>query len=110
MPTKEKNKKKAKIPKFEPIADRVVVRRDDAEEISPGGQIVIPDSAQEKSKIGTVIAVGPGPMLQDGSRGSMQVAEGDRVVISLYAEEAEIGGAAYVLLREGDIMSIIREE
>lgn len=62
-----------------PLADRVIVRRDEEATVTPGG-IVLPDSAKEKPKLGRVLAVGTGPMLQDGKFGPMLVKEGDRVL------------------------------
>ena len=68
----------AKI-KIRPLDDRVVVRPTEAEEVTAGG-IVLPDSAQEKPQRGTVIAVGGGRLLDNGTRGELSVAVGDEVI------------------------------
>ena len=94
---------------FEPIGSRVVVRRDDSSEISPGG-ILLPGKAQERAKLGTVIAVGPGPRLHDGTYGKLQIVAGDRVVIYPFAETIEISGEEYVLVREEDVLAIVRSQ
>ena len=70
--------KKAKKIKLQPLNERVVVQRAESEEVTAGG-IVLPDSAQDKPARGTVLAVGPGRILDDGSRGELQVKEGDVV-------------------------------
>ena len=94
---------------FEPIGSRIVVKRDDVTEVSPGG-IVLPGRALEKPRLGTVIAVGPGPRNSDGTRGTMQVKEGDRVVIQPFAESVELSQDEFVLVREEDVLAIVREE
>ena len=103
-----KTKKKTSVV-FEPIGDRCVIKRDNAEEVSKGG-IVLPDAAQEKARFGTVTAVGPGAPLQNGDRMPMQVKIGDRVILGLYTETAEVAGEEFVLVNERDIQAIIREE
>ncbi|MCA9201342.1 MAG: co-chaperone GroES, partial [Planctomycetales bacterium] len=65
----------AKI-KIRPLDDRVVVKPQEAEETTAGG-IVLPDSAKEKPQRGTVVAVGPGRLLDNGNRGTLSVAVGD---------------------------------
>jgi chaperonin GroES len=72
---------------LQPIGDRVVVRREDSEAVTAGG-IVLPESAKDKPARGVVEAVGDGKLLDDGSRGPMQVAAGDRVIFSSYAGES----------------------
>jgi len=109
--TTTKPKRRARgIPKqsFEPVGARLVVERDDADEVSPGG-IVLPDQAQDKPRLGTVLAVGPGPRLHGGGRGEMQMKVGDRVLLSPYAENVILEGHEIVLAREEDILAIIRD-
>jgi chaperonin GroES len=105
---KTKKDKEKKVV-FEPIGDRCVVKRDDSEEMTPGG-IVLAQSAQEKARFGTVVAVGPGCPLESGARMEMQVKEGDRVILGLYTETADIAGDEFVLVSERDIQAIVREE
>jgi chaperonin GroES len=92
---------------FEPIGDRVVIQPDDRETKSPGG-IVLPDQATEKPQCGTIIAAGPGVRLQSGERAPLQVGEGDRVLFSPYAETVTLQDVEYVLVREGDLLAILR--
>jgi len=93
--------------KLEPLGDRVVVEREDAESVTAGG-IVLPDSAQDKPTRGKVVSVGCGRLLDDGTRGKMQVKKGDRVLFSSYAgEDFKMGTRELVLLREEDILAVI---
>ncbi len=93
--------------KLQPLGDRVVVERQASEETTAGG-IVLPDSAQDKPSRGTIVSVGNGRLLDDGSRGELQVAEGDRVLFSSYAGEAfKVGDAELLLMREDDILAVI---
>jgi chaperonin GroES len=90
-----------------PLDDRVVVSPVDAEETTAGG-IVLPDSAREKPQRGKVVAVGPGKLLDSGSRGKLSVAVGDEVIFGKYGgSEVEVDGAEYKILRESDILAKI---
>jgi chaperonin GroES len=94
----------AKI-KIRPLDDRVVVRPTDAEEVTAGG-IVLPDSAQEKPQRGTVIAVGAGKLLENGSRGELSVAVGDQVIYGKFGgADIEVEGEEVKILREGEILA-----
>ena len=93
--------------KIRPLADKVLVRRLEAEKKTPGG-IVLPDSAKEKPKRGKIIAVGEGKLLDDGSRGKMQVKKGDEVLFSSYAgTEITVDGKEMLIMSEDDILAII---
>ena len=93
--------------KIEPLGDRVVVEREDAETVTAGG-IVLPDSAQDKPTRGKVASVGAGRLLDDGTRSKMQVKKGDRVLFSSYAgEDFKLGSRELVLIREEDILAVI---
>lgn len=89
--------------KVTPLGDNVVVEAV-IEEVSASG-IIIPDTAnKEKPMKGTVIAVGPGKMMENGSRQEMEVAEGDTVLFSKYGPtEIKIEGKDVLLLAVGDI-------
>ena len=92
---------------LQPIGERIVVRREESEAVTKGG-IVLPDSAKEKPARGVVVAVGTGKLLDDGSRGPMQVAVGDRILFSSYAgETVEISGDEYLLMRQDDVLAVI---
>lgn len=89
--------------KLEPLGDRVVIKPTPKEEVSKGG-IVLPDTAQEKPQEGTVIAVGPGKVSDDGKRVAMDVKEGDKVIYSKYAgTEFKLDEEDLVIMRESDI-------
>ena len=88
-----------------PLGDKVVLKRQEAEETTSGG-IVLPDSAQDRPQRGEVVAVGDGHVKDDGSRVALTVKEGDRVIFSSYAgDEIKVGDEEYLLLREGDILA-----
>ena len=88
-----------------PLDDRVVVEPMEAEEVTSGG-IVLPDSAQEKPQRGTVVAVGPGKLLDSGERGALSVAVGDEVIYGKYsASDIEVDGREVKILRESDILA-----
>ncbi len=72
------------------------------------GGIVLPDTAKEKPQRGTVLALGDGKQLDDGSRGDFQVAAGDMILFASYAgTEIKIDGQEYLLMDESDILAII---
>ncbi|MEI7836615.1 MAG: co-chaperone GroES [Planctomycetota bacterium] len=89
-----------------PLEDRVLVKQCEAEEKTAGG-IVLPDTAKEKPQIGEVIAVGPGKMLDSGTRSPVGVKKGDKVYYAKYAgTEVKIDTKNYVILRESDILAV----
>lgn len=95
----------AKRIKIRPLDDRVVVEPIEAEEKTSGG-IVLPDSAKEKPQRGTVIAVGPGKLLDNGNRGQLSVAVGDQVIYGKYGgSDIEVDGEDVKILRESDILA-----
>ncbi|MBS3733996.1 MAG: co-chaperone GroES [Phycisphaerae bacterium] len=109
--TSKKSKKtsasKGKSLKIRPLGDRVLVQRVEAEEKTAGG-IVLPDTAKEKPQRGTVLALGDGPQLDDGSRGEFQVAVGQTVLFTSFAgTDITLEGEDYLLMRESDIVAII---
>jgi chaperonin GroES len=89
------------------MGERIVVKRVESEETTAGG-IVLPDSAREKPARGTVVAVGSGRLLDDGSRAESQLSNGDVVLFSSYAgEQVEIDDVEYLLMREDDVLAVI---
>lgn len=99
-------KPKTKV-RLQPIGERIVLQREEGQEVTKGG-IVLPDSAKEKPARGTVIALGTGKLLDDGTRSKTQLKEGDRVLFSSYAgETVEIGDVEYLLMREDDVLAVI---
>jgi chaperonin GroES len=102
--TKEKPSKKTQL-KLQPLGDRVVVRRDEGESRTAGG-IVLPDTAKEKPQRGTVVSIGPGKLLDSGSRGKLSVAVGDVVIYGKYSgSDIEVSGKDVKILRESDILA-----
>jgi len=91
--------------KLDPLGDRVVVKPSTKEEVTKGG-IVIPDTAKEKPQEGTVLAVGPGRMTEDGKRIPMDVKVGDVVIYAKYGGiEQKEGDEELIILRESDILA-----
>ena len=96
---------------LKPIGDRIIVRREAAEDRTAGG-IVLPDTAKNKPQRGTVIAVGPGKLKKDGTRAAMQLKAGDRVLFTSWAgdefkdRQARVEGEILVM-HEGDVMCVI---
>jgi chaperonin GroES len=91
---------------LKPIGDKVIVKPKEEEEKTSGG-IILPDTAKEKPHEGTVIAVGPGKVLENGERKPMSVKEGDTVIYSKYGgTEVTVGGEEYVILDEDSIYAI----
>ena len=93
--------------RIEPLGDKVVVKRTDAEEKTAGG-ILLPDSARQKPQEGRVLSVGNGRMLADGTRSEPQVNEGDRVIFSSYAgTEIDVDGSQVLIMNESDILAVL---
>jgi chaperonin GroES len=92
---------------IQPLFDRVLIKRQDDEEVSAGG-IVIPDSAKEKTHRGEVIARGAGRILDDGKTRNVSVKVGDRVLFEKYAgTEIKLDGNEHLIVREDDILGVI---
>lgn len=96
---------------IQPLADRVLVKRADvADEKSPAG-IIIPDTAEkEKSKVGTVIAVGPGRYGEEGDLIPTTVKVGAKVIFNAgWDNEVDMGDdEEYFLVKESDILAVIK--
>jgi len=90
-----------------PLHDRVLVKRIEEKEVVKGG-IIIPDTAKEKPMEGEVIAVGPGKIMEDGKRATMDVKVGDRVLFGKYSgTEIKIDDQDYVIMREEEILAVL---
>ena len=90
---------------FKPLGNRVVVEPDDEQEQVSSGGIYLPDTAKEKPQQGTVVAVGPGKLSDDGNRVPMEVEVGDTIVYSKYSgTEYKEGEIEYLVVREDDIL------
>jgi len=92
---------------LKPLADRVVVERVPPPEKTPGG-VVVPDKAKDKPQEGTVIAAGPGHLLQNGRLQALEVHQGDKVLFGSYAgNEIKIDGKEYLIMKEEEILAIL---
>lgn len=92
---------------IKPLADRVLVKRVEVEDRSPGG-IVLPDSAKEKPVMGVVVAVGAGRVLDSGDVRPLTVKVDDKVLFGKYAgTEINHEGEDYLVMREDDIVGIV---
>jgi len=93
------------VVKLQPLADRVVVRPIEREEVTRGG-IVLPDTVKEKPQEGKVLAVGPGRLTDDGQRVALEVKVGDIVIYAKYGgTEIRIDDEELMILRESDILA-----
>ncbi|MCX6063774.1 MAG: co-chaperone GroES [Caldiserica bacterium] len=94
--------------KLVPIGDHVVIKVEKTTETVKSG-IVLPESAKEKPQQGTVMAVGSGVMLDNGTRIPLEVKEGDKVVYSKYSgNEIKLDDEEYVVLSQHDILAIVK--
>jgi chaperonin GroES len=92
-----------------PLHDRVIVKRTEEDEVSPGG-IVIPDTAKEKPIRGAVTAIGKGKILEGGDTRPLDVAVGDNVLFGKYSgTEVKLNGEDLLVMREEDIMAVIED-
>lgn len=92
--------------KIKPLADRVVIKKLEAEETTKSG-ILLTGSAKERPQEAEVVAVGPGAIV-DGKRIAMEVKVGDKVLYSKYAgTEVKVDGEEYTILKQDDILAIV---
>jgi chaperonin GroES len=90
-----------------PLADRVVVKPLQEEEVVIGG-IVLPDTAKEKPQTGEIVAVGKGRTTEDGKVIAMDVKVGDKVLYAKYAgSQFKADNVEYLVLKESDILAIV---
>ncbi len=93
--------------KIRPLHDRVIVKRNEGDEKTKGG-LYIPDTAKEKPIEGTILAVGNGKILEDGSVRKLEVKEGDRVLFGKYSgTEIKVEGEEHLIMREDDILGVV---
>ena len=90
-----------------PLSDRIVVKPEPAEEKTASG-IILPDTAQEKPQIGTIMAVGPGKTSDTGDLVKMSLKKGDKVLYGKYSgTEIAVDGDDVLIMREGDILATL---
>lgn len=93
--------------KLRPLADKILVKRLEAESKTKSG-IVLPDSAKEKPKRGTIISLGDGKRLDNGERAPFNVKKGDQVIFTSYAgTEIKIDGEELMIMSEDDILAVV---
>ena len=93
--------------KVQPLADRIVVEPLEETEEMRGG-LYIPDTAKEKPQQGTVIAVGPGRISDEGERIPVELEEGQRVLYGKYSgTEVTIDGQDLLIIKESDVLAVI---
>lgn len=94
--------------KVQPLADRILVKRIEDEEIKKGG-IIIPDTAKEKPQQAEVIGVGSGRLNDEGKRIPLELKKGDKILMGKYSgTDVKIKGEEYVIMREEDVLAIIK--
>jgi len=99
----------ASTKKLRPLGDRVVIKATAREEMTKSG-IVLPDTAKEKPQEGTILAVGPGRILDDGKREQIDVHEGDKVLYAKYAgTEFKVDGEELLIISQKDILAVVEE-
>ena len=92
---------------LKPLADRVIVKPKEADEVTKGG-IILPDTAKEKPVEGTIVAAGPGKTSDDGKVIKLEVKVGDVVLYGKYSgSEVTVDGVEYLIMRESDIFAIV---
>ena len=93
---------------LKPLGDKIIVKRLEAEDKTKGG-IILPDTAKEKPKKGTVVAVGDGKVLENGKRGEMLLKKGDLVIFTSYAgSEVKMDSEEYLIMSESDILAVVK--
>jgi chaperonin GroES len=92
---------------LKPLGDRVVVKPTPREEMTKSG-IVLPDTAKERPQEGTILAAGPGRILDDGSREAMDVSVGQKILFQKYAgTEFNMDDEELLILSQKDILAVI---
>ena len=92
---------------LQPLGDRVVIKPKTREETTKGG-IVLPDTAKEKPQEGSIVAAGPGRVMEDGTRVPLDVKVGDNVLYAKYAgTEYKVDDEELLILKETDILAIV---
>src|SRR3977135_48599 len=92
---------------LKPLGDRVIVKPKEKEDVTKSG-IVLPDTSTEKPQEGSVLAVGPGRVLDNGKRVEMDVKAGDKVLFAKYAgTEVKLDGDDYLVIREADLLAVV---
>jgi len=92
-----------------PLYDRVLIKRVENEQMSAGG-IIIPDTAQEKTQMGAVVATGEGKLMNDGSLRPLKIKTGDQILFGKYSgTEVKLGNEDFLMLREEELLGVIEK-
>ena len=92
---------------IKPLSDRVVVKAEEAEEKTASG-IILPDTAQEKPQMGSIVATGPGKSSDSGEVIKMSLKKGDKVLYGKYSgTEISLDGNDVIIMRESDILATL---
>lgn len=95
--------------KVKPLYDRVLVQRLESEQTTSGG-IIIPDTAQEKTQLGTIKAVGTGKLTSQGDVRPMHVKDGDTILFGKYSgTEIKLGNEEFLILKEDEILGVVEK-
>ena len=93
--------------KIRPLHDRILVKREEEQEVKKGG-IIIPDTAKEKPQEGKVIAVGNGKVNDEGKKVPLDVKAGDKILFGKYSgSEVKVDDKEYLILREEDVLAVL---
>lgn len=93
---------------LKPLGDRLVVKADEKEEKTASG-IFLPDTAQEKPLQGTVLAAGPGRVLDNGTVQPLEVKAGDKILFGKYSgTEIKLEGESYLILKESEVLGVFK--
>ena len=95
--------------RVEPLADKIIIEKIDPNEKTDGG-IFIPHDMRESTKRAIVVAVGPGRLLDNGTRTQMNVEAGDQILYDSFASAVKIDGKDYMIMGQGDVLGIVRED
>ena len=95
---------------IKPLYDRVLVKRLESEQMTAGG-IIIPDTAQEKTQMGEIVATGEGKLLADGSIRALKVKQGDKILFGKYSgTEVKLGSTGeFLMLKEEELLGIVEK-
>ena len=92
-----------------PLYDRVIIKRLESEQKTASG-IIIPDTAQEKTQLGTIISTGDGKINKDGSKSALSVKTGDTVLFGKYSgTEVKLDGEEFLILKEDEVLAIVEK-
>lgn len=95
--------------KLKPLYDKILIKRVEQESKTASG-IILPDTAQEKPAMGTVMAVGNGAMLENGNTVALSVKEGDTVLFPKWGgTEVKLDGVEYIIIKESELLGIVEK-